>query len=340
VQRVLSLVQTDEEFVRKADASPSDRRQVLDGVITYSPSLAIVLENKPSHKHIWEAQLDVSITGDAKLDPRVACVTWKEIITAWGGLLEAHHLAPAEAVLLGDFLDYVEEHFPRLRPYSKVALCGTDTERLHRRCKMILQAIAGEPRVEKHLGWGWYIRLAEDLCAAQIGLFPLRTADGLNLVLEIDPGDTISQARVLYKSVKLEDILSLTSRKWMVEPNLHLMHMTRGLLQTSCKLAVEEYWAFWPEHPDWLRKWKRAEFESAFNGFVAERLAAETDRPAFEKHLTNTRRETFSLCPGLRLRWRCPVEEAALLDQRGTLQDTIRHELEAAAAALHLTRPW
>jgi hypothetical protein len=241
--RVLSLVQTDEEFVRKADASPSDRRQVLDGVITYSPSLAIVLENKPSHKHIWEAQLDVSITGDAKLDPRVACVTWKEIITAWGGLLEAHHLAPAEAVLLGDFLDYVEEHFPRLRPYSKVALCGTDTERLHRRCKMILQAIAGEPRVEKHLGWGWYIRLAEDLCAAQIGLFPLRTADGLNLVLEIDPGDTISQARVLYKSVKLEDILSLTSRKWMVEPNLHLMHMTRGLLQTSCKLAVDEYWS-------------------------------------------------------------------------------------------------
>src|SRR5690606_31680921 len=48
ISRVISLVQTDEQVFREVDAMPSERRQVLDGVVSYG-DLAIVIENKPHY---------------------------------------------------------------------------------------------------------------------------------------------------------------------------------------------------------------------------------------------------------------------------------------------------
>ena len=302
-ERVLSLVQTDEAYFREADAAPSDRRQVLDGIVSYGGSIAIVLENKPSHRSIWEAQLDVSLQADSTLDPRVACVTWKEIVAAWANLLEAGHLSPAERVLLGDFLDYVEEHFPSLRPYSKVGLCGTDIERLQRRCRMLLLSLAGETNVAYHRGWGWFFHVADGQCILQVGLIPKRRSKDLYLMVEIDPGDTTAQARILYRDVSLADLEALRSREWELAPNLHFAHMTRNLLWTRVERSFEEYWDFWLQRGGWIRRWNRAEFEQVFADLVTAGLATEQDRMEFTKHLLNTQRATFNMCPGLTLRW-------------------------------------
>jgi hypothetical protein len=340
VERVISLVQTDEAYFREVDATPSDRRQVLDGVVAYDDALAIVLENKPSHRDIREAQLDVSLPAGAALDRRVACVTWKEIVAAWAGLLEARHLSPAEVVLLGDFLDYVEDRFSSLRPYSKVALCGMDTERLQRRCRMVLQGVAGEGNVDYHRGWSWFIQLAEGQCATRVALMPKRSSKGFYLIVEIDPGDTTSQARTLYQRVSLPELHLLCSRGWTVEPNLHLAHTTRNLLWTQVTRPVKEYWLFWTEHADWLRQWKRPEFEKVFADLVDVGLAARGDRAEFERHIVNTKRSNFNMCPGLTLRWWLPLEDAAQLDQRDGLEAAIRGAIEDAAGVLKLRLPW
>ena len=340
VERVLSLVQTDEAYFRDADASPSDRRQVLDGVVSYDDGLAIVLENKPSHHDIWEAQLDVCLPVDCKLDPRVACVTWKDIVVAWAGLLEARHLSPAEAVLLGDFLDYVEERFPSLRPYSKVALCGMGTERLQRRCRMLLLALAGEGNVAYHRGSSWFIRLAEGQCALQVALMPKRRSKDLYLMVEIDPGDTTGQARILYHDVSLPDLHALASRGWDLNANLHVAHMTRNLLWTRCACTIEEYWDFWITHAAWIRRWDRPEFEQVFANLVAVGLAASEDRGEFDRHVVSTKRATFNMCPGLTLRWWLPLEDAAQLDQRDGLKAAVKSAIEDAATVLKVRLPW
>lgn len=340
VERVISLVQTDEAYFCGKDATPSDRRQVLDGVVAYGDALAIVLENKPSHRNIWVAQLDVSIPASATLDRRIACVTWKEIVAAWAGLLEARHLSPAEAILVGDFLDYVETRFPKLRPYSKVALCGTDAERLQRRCRMVLQDIAGVANVTYHQGWSWFIQLAGDQCATQVALMPKRSSKGLYLAVEIDPGDTTSQARVLYQRVSLPDVLALRSRNWTVEPNFHLAHMTKNLLWTQVTRSIEDYWTFWTENEDWIRQWKRHEFEEAFLSLVNIGVASREDRGEFDRHLVNTKRSNFNICPGLTLRWWLPLEDAAQLDQRNGLAAAVRSAIEDAAGVLKLRLPW
>jgi hypothetical protein len=340
VKRVISLVQTDEVYFREGNAGASERRQVLDGVVTYDEALAIVVENKPRHQDIWDGQLDINVPEGVPVDPTTACVAWKDIVQAWGRLLEARHLGPAEAVLLGDFLDYVEEHFSHLRPYSKVALCGQDIDRLKRRCRMVLQVIAGEERVEYHRGWSWFIGLDQGRSAAQVGLIPMRATDGLGLVLDVAPGDTTAQAKVLYRDCALADITGLTAHGWTVVPNFHLAHMTVNLMWTTGTLSLEDYWAFWLAHSAWMRKWRREEFEIAWTALVDGGIATAADRVKFDAKVVSTNRSSFNLCPGLLLRWRAPLGEAALMDQRGLLEGAVRREVERVAAALRLALPW
>ncbi len=71
----------------------------------------------------------------------------------------------------------------------------------------------------------------------------------------------------------------------------------------------------------------------------AEGLATEQDRPELAKHVLGTARATVNLCPGLTMRWWLPVEDAALLDARGTLEETVRTAIEAGAGALRLALP-
>lgn len=340
VKRVISLVQTDEIYFKDGDAAASERRQVLDGVVTYDEALAIVVENKPRRENIWDGQLDINVPAGVVLDPKSACVTWKDIVSAWGGLLEAGHLGSAESVLLGDFLDYVEEHFAHLRPYSKVALCGHDEGRLKRRCRMLLQSMAGEQHVQYHRGWSWFILLAEGQSARQVGLMPKRGSDGLALVAEIDPGDTMGQAKKLYENCALDEVLSLRDHGWTVEPNLHVAHMTLNLLWTHTTLPIDAFWRFWVENPKWLRQCSRDRFEETFTSLVANGLASEADRAAYQAKVVTTRRETFNMCPGLTLRWRVRLDDAAVMDQRGQLEGNARAAIERASKALKLTLPW
>lgn len=337
VTKVISLVQTDEEVFRTADAMPSDRRQVLDGVASYD-DLALVIENKPFHGNIWEGQLDVNVPEGVQHDPRVATITWKSIVFAWGRLLESGHLGPAEVVLLGDFLDYVEEHFPKLRPYSKVGLCGHDTWRLTRRCRALAEAIA-PGAVRYHRGWGHYIKLAPGQCALMVGVFPREGAEGPEITVEFDPGDTMSQARKLYRKVQLGALQRLFEQGWKVEPNLHIAHMTKNLLFMTTRLSLAAYWSQWVAQRDWLRQWRRGEFDELLSTLVSVGLAAERDLPGFEKHVTNTKRQKVNVCPGVHMQWRLPVAEAAILDSRGTLEEVVKGAILEGAAALALKTP-
>jgi hypothetical protein len=340
VERVLSLLQTDEAYFRDKDALPSPRRQVLDGVVSYGGAFAIVLENKPSNRNIWEDQLDVSLPSDSMLDPRVACVAWKDIVLAWAALLEAQLLSPAEAVLLGDFLNYVEERFPSLRPYSRVSLCGTDIERLQRRCRILLLAIAGEGNVAYHRPSSWFVRLADGHCAVKVALLPRRRSKDLCLTVEIAPGDTSSQARILYRDVSLPDLQALASHGWELKANLHFAHMQKNELRTDVALTIEGYWDFWKNRVEWIRQWKRPEFEQVLADLVAKGLASDQDRKEFDRKFVKTNWWKFNMCPGLILNWWLPLDEAAQLDQQGGLQAAVKAAIEDAASALKARLPW
>lgn len=338
--RVVSLVQTDEEIFRDADASPSERRQVLDGIVSYD-ELAIVIENKPKSRDIWQGQLEVNLSGGGEHDPRVACLTWKDIVSAFEGLAEAGHLGVAETMVLRDFLDYVSDHFPRLRPYSKVALCGTDKWRLERRCQALLTTLAGDRNVDYHRGWGYYIELADGQCARKIGLFPSGKGHPDSLVIEVDPADTLGQARLTYATVGFERVQQLLEdARWTATPNFHLMFMTSGCFKVGGELDVPAYWTTWASNQDSIRQWKRHEFDAAFEKLLALGVVKPDHRTAFDQQTTETKRPNIGFAPGVTLRWKLPLDEAVALDARGKLEAEAAEAMKRAATALNLKLPW
>ena len=342
-KKVLSLVQTDEEYIVAEPAKGTDRRQVLDGVVSYG-DLAIVIENKPSKGDVWNEQLVVNVADDVEHDPQVACVTWKDIVVAWGGLLDAGHLGPAETVLLGDFLDYIEECFPRLRPYSKLHLCGQDFGRIHRRCKGALEALFPS-HVEKLRGWGWFIKLPDGGVATHIALIPWRDEEETCVVLEIALGDTMSQARTLYQTVEFSSVERLWSSprktgRWVAHPGFHVMHVTRGLFRPKATpLKLEDYWKLWADRPDLIRRYQRTEFGATFKLFLDLKLCEESDRETWDREIAGTRRQNFYLAPGVGIQWRIPLDEAGLLDQHGKLEREVFGAVREVASVFSLRLP-
>lgn len=45
--------------------------------------------------------------------------------------------------LINDFLEMVDDYYPQLTPYKRLATCRDNASRLERRCRMILEGIAG-----------------------------------------------------------------------------------------------------------------------------------------------------------------------------------------------------
>ena len=340
VERMISLVQTDEHVPVPKDAKSSERRQVLDGVVAYQ-DLAIVIENKPWHRNIWTGQLNVNVEEGVIHDTHVACVTWKNIVVAWSRLLEAGHLGTAETVLLNDFLDYVEEHFPALRPYSKVKLCGNDPGRLARRCKAVLEALTPEApeRVDRHRGWGHYLRLDTGGCATQIGFFPANR--GRSLVLDLAPADTGAQAKVLYGSVDYEAVATLLEgERWSGQTNFHLGHVTSNLFHKPSPLTLDAYWAVWVAQRRTIRRWRKPEFDDAWAFLQQHQVVEPNLEVEWQATTTRTARKTIDIRPGIRLRWTLLVEEAVILDERGQLENVVKAAIQEVAEALNLRLPW
>jgi hypothetical protein len=338
--RVVSLVQTDEEVFRDADAMPSERRQVLDGVVSYD-DFAIVIENKPRNRDIWEGQLDVNVPDGVEHDRRVACLPWKDLVSAFEGLAEAGHLGVAETMILRDFLDYVSDHFPRLRPYSKVALCGTDEWRLERRCEALLNAIAGGQNVDYHRGWGYYVQLADGQTARKLGFFPSGKVGPDGLVLEVDPADTVRQARLTYRSASFTRVQELLEdERWHATPNFHLMFVTGGYFRVGGELDVATYWATWVSNVDSIRQWKRHEFDAAFDLLLGLSVVKPSHRHAFDQQTAGTKRSHIDFAPGVTLRWKLTLDEAIALDARGKLEAEVEGAMRKAATAFNLKLPW
>jgi hypothetical protein len=222
-----------------------------------------------------------------------------------------------------------------------VKLCGNDPGRLARRCKAVLEALTPEApeRVDRHRGWGHYLRLDRGGCATQIGFFPSKR--GRSLVLDLAPADTGTQAKILYDSVEYDAVSTLLEgERWSGRPNFHLGHVTSNLFHKRSPLTLEAYWAIWVAHRRAIRQWKRRDFEEVW-AFLQQHQVVGPDLEE-EWHATTTRtaRKSIDVRPGIGLSWTLPVEEAVILDERGQLENVVKAAMQQAAVALNLRLPW
>lgn len=313
-----------------APVEPSDRRQVLDAIISYGDDLVMVIENKIGWSKPTQQPYQVNVHGmPVSFDQAPRSVQWQGVLEALADLVERDLVHGAERLVISDFLGFVEERFPRIGPYSSLRRCGDSVFRIDRRLDMV-QGLATGSEDGKAQGWR-DIKGSDKVFMAWLGL----ESDGNSVSLKMFPADTLGQARAFYRDPDaVKAVLDLRADGWAVQPNFHWGFAARGYAWCSTPLTVEAYCDYWINaipgagevaRPDWDSYWARLE---------ADDIVDQSGRAAFDQEMVASQRQKTSPRPGLACEYTWPLHEAKRLDERGELVAAVRARINQMLRAL------
>ena len=313
---------------------PSDRRQILDGIVTYGSDLVVVIENKIKPGPISKQPRQINVHGlPIIFDEVPRSITWQRLLEVVSDLMERDLVFGPERLLVSDFLEFVEQHFPEVGPYLTLRRCGTNQFRLERRLDNI-QGSALKTDVGKALGWR-EIKGTRKIFMAWLGL----AEGGSDVSLQMYPGDTLGQARALYSDpASVRAALALQPDNWTIKPNFHWGFMAGGYAWMASPLSVDDYCAHWIREIADTRELSRAEWEDYWSRLEAARIVLAQDKAIFDAEFTHTNRQRAQPRPGLRCEYRWPLKEATRLDEGGQFVKAVRSRVNDMLSALRAPR--
>ena len=306
----------------------SERQQVLDGIVTYGTDLVVVIENKVAWGGVTEQPHRINLHGSPVVFEEKPCsVTWQHLLEVLSDLVERDLVSGAESLLISDFFDLVEEHFPLIGPYSTLARCGDKSFRVERRLDTILGEAVGTD-VGKAKG-------ARDLSgSAKIAMAWLVFAND-KVCLRMYPGDTLTQARALYGDRSaLNAVLALQSDGWHVKPNFHWGFMATGYAWAETPLQVEKYCDYWADEIGATKELGRPEWETYWTKLELAQIVEAAGKKAFDSDFTCSQRQKGHPRPGLFCEYMWPLAEAQRSDAHGKFVGKVRVRLNQMLTAL------
>jgi hypothetical protein len=313
-----------------AAVETSDRQQVLDAIISYGSELVVVVENKISWCGHTAHPYRINLHGaPVKFEEQPRSVKWQDVLATLSDLVERDLVYGAERLLISDFLDLVDEHFPQIGPYSTLARCGAHRFRLERRLDAVQGLVVG---VDEGKTQGWRnIAGSKKIFMAWLGL----ASDDATVSLRMYPADTLGQARAFYGDPEsVSAVLALRSEGWLVEPNFHWGFMATGYVWTETPLSVDEYCAYWVRQIAETYELPRSDWDSYWSKLEADHIVKSPDKEAFDQEFTASQRQKVHPRPGLFCEYSWPLSDAARLDDRGLLVTNVRNRVNQLLSAL------
>jgi hypothetical protein len=205
-------------------------------------------------------------------------VQWQDVLAMLSDLVERELVCGAERLMIGDFLDLVEEYFPQIGPYSTLARCGTHRFRVERRLDIVQGLAVG---VDEGKAQGWRdIAGTPKIFMAELAF----ASDNASVSLRMYSADTLGQARAFYGDpASVDSVLALRSDGWRVEPNFHWGFMATGYAWTKTPLTVDEYCAYWVERISGTRELARPDWDSYWAMLVTDRIVESSGKEAFDR---------------------------------------------------------
>ena len=285
--------------------------QVLDAIIDYPGELVVVVETKVVEADAMQAVL-LNVSGARVISDgrRVVIVKWRDLLDRFIAVLERDLVGGAEKGVLDDFLTYVDRHFPRLGPYRTLRRCNGDLFRQKRRLRQILAKATGKEASSG--GYGQYISVTEVEAAGAILRDVYLNMDDDEVELSLFPADTLTQARNFYTDASAVQGLRrlMVDDGWQVAPHFHFGHMQRGYCWTCNQIDIDDYMRIWEGRINTEAQVPREDWESYWDWLETEQIACADDRPKFDRHFTNTKRQRASPRPGLKLSRRWSLTDA------------------------------
>jgi hypothetical protein len=308
-----------------AAVTATERRQILDGIVEYGDKLVVAIENKiragaasgqPTSINIGEAAVD--------FDPRVRTVAWQELLEAFADVSLRGLVMGPEQKLLDDFLEFAEHHFPQIGPYSTLRRAAASRARVARRLDAVLAAATGVEERARQDAVSRALPPHPDDVQRSVGLVFLdQHRDSGDVRLRVYPGDTLSQAKVLYaRPDAVRGLLAMDG--WKVRPNHHWGFMTSGYCWSHGSISAANYIEHWIGHIRKTGGVPRSDWDAEWTQLEALGIVAPSDRPEFERRFVHTRIGKAYPRPGLRCEYAWPLETAIALDDAGRFVETVR----------------
>jgi hypothetical protein len=151
------------------------------------------------------------------------------------------------------------------------------------------------------------------------------------LALHLNPGDTLTQARHLYREpARVDGLLNLRARGWDVRPNFHFGFIERGYTWTTTPLDVDSYTAYWIDRIEDLGAFQRDDWDQEFHRLISDGIFDPRDESTFDRDFRQTERRQATPRPSLVARRSWPLTRP--LD--GSFVDELRDSLRMVLLAL------
>lgn len=314
----------------EAAVEPSDRRQVLDAIVSYGGDLVVVIENKIGWGKPTQQPYQVNLHGTpVRFDQPPRSVRWQDVLEVLADLVERNLVHGAERMVVSDFLGFVEENFLHIGPYSSLRRCGDSAFRIDRRLDIVQGLATGS---DEGKGQGWRdIEGSDKVYMAWLGYDP----DSKLVSLKMYPADTLGQARAFYRDPEsVKAVLDLRADGWQVRPNFHWGFAARGYAWCTSPLAVEGYCEYWIKEIQGTREVARLEWDAYWARLEADGIVDQSGREAFDQELVASQRQKISARPGLFCEYSWPLHEAKQMDDRGALVGAVRERINQMLRAL------
>jgi hypothetical protein len=308
---VVSVFLSGERADEGGDVVESERGQILDAIALYGRELAVVVENKITGSPDDRQARRLNVGGlTVQLGTAPVRIPWRDLLDDLGEILRLDLVSGAEAGVIEDFLEYTEAYFDHLMPFNKLSLCRGSSYRQERRLRVILTDATG---AEARPGRDPSIPLAGATAVERAYL----KADGDEFVLNLWLGDTLSQARNLYRRPDAVDgVLRLHADGWRLRHNFHFGFMGTGYTWTKGSIAPEDYLRLFEAEIATAHQLPRDEWDEYWAWLEKKEIARPDDRHSFDRHFVNTRRNQASPRPGVLLSRTWSIDEAEALDDR------------------------
>lgn len=323
---ILSVYISDDKFETEHKVSKSDRNARYDGVIVCEPSWMFIIENKPYVGNAWENQLNPNkddVSGNTLIE-QPCCLSWRDIIDTLSAVLEHNVVNDLEKTIIDDFMEYINEAYSWLNPYSRLALCKGNKWLLDKRCGAVLQQCFEGKELKYHRGWKYYIDTsAEDDVVRQIAL----DTDGRDVTLWMYGGDSMNSAKAMHNSIqvpKLQDILNRGFDAW---PNFHIAFSSTNLVWLPSNVDIVTYIQFWKDTK--IEQVKRENIEDYCKNLATQGIVVYDEELLYDKIISKQYNKGMNICPGLFMGYKWSIEEAIKLDNQGKFVEECREKIES-----------
>lgn len=331
---LVSVIISDDKFETKEKVTNDDRNAVYDGVVTCDPSWIFIIENKPSKENIWVGQLNPNISKDRDINiiEKPCCLSWRDIIAVLNTQVEKGMFSGFELIAVEDFIEYVDNEYTWINPYTSFGVCKENIYLLNKRCINIMgNCLINEDKkeVKYHRGWKHYIESGVNT-VKQIALDANKSENGFTIDLWLHAGDTMSAAKETFNKLDIVKLLELKNMGFKLSSNFHVSYRSSNLLWFEGLLSFEDYIKFWKKEYVNLKQIKKENFVEYFKYLEDNNLIQKEDRNIIQENILDKRYDKLNICPGISIKYSWDGQTAMRLDKTNEFEQDFYNKLIAA----------